>query len=94
MDVTHPGVSATPQAGRKLRREIGLVGLMFSSVGSIIGSGWLFGALNASLVAGPAALISWILGGAAVILLALIHAELGGMYPAAALAFRTTPSGA
>lgn len=83
MDVTHPGVSATPQARRKLRREIGLVGLMFNSVGSIIGSGWLFGALNASLVAGPAALISWILGGAAVILLALIHAELGGMYPVA-----------
>jgi amino acid transporter len=83
MEVTHPGVSATPQVGRKLRREIGLVGLMFSSVGSIIGSGWLFGALNASLVAGPAALISWILGGAAVILLALIHAELGGMYPVA-----------
>jgi hypothetical protein len=31
---------------------------MFTSVGSIIGSGWLFGALAASLVAGPAALIS------------------------------------
>ena len=56
---------------------------MFTSVGSIIGSGWLFGALNASLIAGPAAIISWILGGAAVILLALIHAELGGMYPVA-----------
>jgi len=68
---------------RRLRREVGLVGLMFCSVGSIIGSGWLFGALNASLVAGPAALISWVLGGGAVILLALIHAELGGMYPVA-----------
>jgi amino acid transporter len=83
MEVTRPGGSVTPQAGRKLRRDIGLVGLMFSSVGSIIGSGWLFGALTASLIAGPAALISWILGGAAVILLALIHAELGGMYPVA-----------
>ena len=60
-----------------------MVGLLFASVGSIIGSGWLFGALNASLIAGPAAIISWILGGAAVILLALIHAELGGMYPVA-----------
>lgn len=72
-----------PLAQRKLRRDVGLVGLLFASVGSIIGSGWLFGALNASLVAGPAALISWVLGGAAVILLALIHAELGGMYPVA-----------
>jgi hypothetical protein len=32
---------------------VGLVGLLFASVGSIIGSGWLFGALNASLIAGP-----------------------------------------
>jgi amino acid transporter len=68
---------------RKLRREVGMVGLMFASVGSIIGSGWLFGALNASKIAGPAALISWLIGGAAVILLALIHAELGGMFPVA-----------
>ncbi|GAC1515309.1 MAG: APC family permease [Chloroflexota bacterium] len=83
MGVIQTGVSAGPVAERKLRRDVGLVGLMFASVGSIIGSGWLFGALSASLVAGPAALISWIIGGAAVILLALIHAELGAMYPVA-----------
>ena len=67
----------------RLRRDIGFVGLMFTSVGSIIGSGWLFGALGASAIAGPAAIISWILGGAAMILLALVHAELGGMFPVA-----------
>jgi amino acid transporter len=66
-----------------MRRDVGRVGLLFASVGSIIGSGWLFGALNASLIAGPASIISWVLGGAAVMLLALIHAELGGMYPVA-----------
>src|SRR5437870_4314181 len=74
-------VGKSPAAARKLRRDVGMVGLLFTSVGSIIGSGWLFGALNASLIAGPAALLSWVLGGSAVILLALIHAELGGMYP-------------
>ncbi len=83
MGVIQSRVVAAPVAERKLRRDVGLVGLLFASVGSIIGSGWLFGALNASLVAGPAALLSWIIGGAAVILLALIHAELGGMYPVA-----------
>src|SRR5689334_11870442 len=67
----------------RLRRDIGFVGLMFTSVGSIIGSGWLFGALGASAIAGPAAIISWVLGGAAMILLALVHAELGGMFPVA-----------
>ena len=65
----------------RLRRELGTVGLLFTSVGSIIGSGWLFGALNASKIAGPAALLSWVIGGVAMLLLALVHAELGGMYP-------------
>ncbi len=46
-----------------LKRHVGVVGLLFASVGSIIGSGWLFGALNASQQAGPAAIISWVFGG-------------------------------
>jgi amino acid transporter len=77
--VTVPGIPTR----RRLRREIGVVGLLFTSVGSIIGSGWLFGALSASKIAGPAALLSWVIGGGAMILLALVHAELGGMYPVA-----------
>jgi amino acid transporter len=51
------------------------------SLGSIIGSGWLLGALTAAKVAGGASLISWILGGAIIALLALVHAELGSTYP-------------
>ena len=66
-----------------LRRDVGLVGLMFASLGSIIGSGWLFGALYAAQLAGPAALVSWGLGAAFVLVLALVHAELGGAYPVA-----------
>jgi amino acid transporter len=66
---------------RGLRRDVGLTGLTFVSVGSIIGSGWLFGALYASQQAGPAALISWGLGAVFMMTLALIHAELGGAFP-------------
>src|SRR5213079_1429737 len=80
--VTAPAKPGARPANR-LRREIGFVGILFTSVGSIIGSGWLFGALTASQVAGPAALISWVIGGAVTLLLALVHAELGGMYPVA-----------
>src|SRR5438477_2792070 len=77
-------LAATPErAARKLRRDIGLFGLLFASLGSIIGAGWLFGALYASSLAGPAAVISWVLGGGVVMLLALSYAELGGMYPVA-----------
>jgi amino acid transporter len=66
-----------------LKREIGLIGLLWASVGSIIGSGWLFGAQKALITAGPAAIISWVIGGVAILILALVHAELGAMYPVA-----------
>ena len=51
------------------------------SIGSIIGSGWLLGALTAAKVAGAASLVSWVLGGLVLALLALVHAELGSTYP-------------
>ncbi|MHA6759198.1 APC family permease [Streptacidiphilus sp. PAMC 29251] len=76
-------LSKPAASGGTLRREIGLIGLMWASVGSIIGSGWLFGAKEAVVVAGPAAIISWGIGAVAIILLALVHAELGGMFPVA-----------
>src|SRR3982751_1875216 len=66
-----------------LKREIGLIGLLWASVGSIIGSGWLFGAQKALITGGPAAIISWVIGGVAILILALVHAELGAMYPVA-----------
>jgi amino acid transporter len=66
-----------------LRREIGFIGLLWASAGSIIGSGWLFGAQKALIAAGPAAIISWVIGALAIFLLALTHAELGGMWPVA-----------
>lgn len=66
-----------------LRRDIGLIGLIWTSVGSIIGSGWLFGALFAAQAAGTASLVSWGLGALAITVLAFVHAELGAMYPVA-----------
>jgi amino acid transporter len=71
----------TSPADVGLKREIGLIGAIWSSESSIIGSGWLFGSLFAAQAAGPAALLSWVIAGIAVIILALVHAELGGMYP-------------
>ncbi len=74
-----------PQGGEVvsdgLKRDAGFLGLLFTSEGSIIGSGWLFGALFVSTIGGPAATIAWLIGSVAVILLALVHAELGGLFP-------------
>jgi amino acid transporter len=65
----------------RLRRDVGLLPLFMVSAGSVIGSGWLLGTLNASKAAGPAALISWIIGVILLIGIALIYAELGSTYP-------------
>src|ERR1700733_10097878 len=64
-----------------LKREMGLIGAIWASETSIIGSGWLFGSLFAAQAAGTAALLAWAIAGVMVIILALVHAELGGMYP-------------
>jgi len=66
-----------------LRRSVGFYGLMFVSLGSIIGSGWLLGALNAAENAGPASILSWIIAACMLALLALTYAELGATYPVA-----------
>ncbi len=66
-----------------LRRSVGFYGLMFVSLGSIIGSGWLLGALNAAETAGPASIVSWVLAAAMLTVLALVYAELGAAYPVA-----------
>jgi amino acid permease len=71
------------EAAHKLHREVSTIGLLFVCLGSIIGSGWLFGALYASQIAGPAAIISWVLVALIMLVLALVHAELGGLYPVA-----------
>ena len=69
--------------GSKLRRDAGVIGLLFSSLGGIIGSGWLFGPLHAAKDAGPASLIAWVIGGVAVLLMAFVYAELATAFPRA-----------
>src|SRR5438132_2951000 len=71
-----------------LKRSVGFYGLMFVSLGSIIGSGWLLGALKAAQVAGPASILSWMLAACMLALLALTYAELGATYPVAGGAAR------
>ncbi|MEU9078962.1 APC family permease [Kitasatospora sp. NPDC004745] len=82
--MAHPTTEAPTGSGHTgLKREVGVIGLLWASVGAIIGSGWLFGAQKAAVAAGPAALVSWGVGALAIILLALVHAELGGLFPVA-----------
>ncbi len=63
------------------RRDVGPFALMLTGLGSIIGSGWLFGAARASNLAGPGAIWAWVLGAAIIMTIALTYAELGAMFP-------------
>ena len=68
-------------ASGKLRREAKLIGLLFASTTSMIGSGWLFGAYHASKIAGPLSVWSWVVGAVIIMLIALCFAELGALFP-------------
>lgn len=63
------------------RRLIGRTALLFTAIGGIVGSGWLFGPFYAAKIAGPAALLSWVIGGLLMLVIALTFAELGAMLP-------------
>jgi amino acid transporter len=73
--------SITRPADVGLKREMGLIGACWASVTSLIGSGWLFGSWKGAFSTGTSAILAWVIGGIAIIILALIHAELGGLYP-------------
>ncbi|MGH8162717.1 MAG: APC family permease [Rhodanobacteraceae bacterium] len=64
-----------------IRRNVGAFALMLTGLGSIIGSGWLFGAWKAAKLAGPDAIWAWVIGAVVITAIALTYAELGAMFP-------------
>lgn len=73
--------STGSDAAGKLRREAPMIGLLFASTTSMIGSGWLFGAYHASKIAGPLSVWSWVVGAMIIMLIALCFAELAALFP-------------
>ena len=67
----------------KFHKSLSLVDLTFIGLGSIFGSGWLFAASHVAGIAGPAGILSWVIGGVAVLLLGLVYCELGAALPRA-----------
>jgi len=80
---TESATTTVAPADVGLKREMGLIGATWSAETSIIGSGWLFASWKAAYSTGTGAIIAWILAGIAIMVLALVHAELGAMYPVA-----------
>src|ERR1700722_15930066 len=64
-----------------LDRGMSFIGLLWASETSIIGSGWLFGALGAAVLAGPSATLGWVLVAVIPLIRALVHAGVGAFSP-------------
>ena len=64
-----------------MRRSISSFALLFASVSAILGSGWLFTNYYAAQMAGPAAILAWIIGGLGILVVAFVFAELCSMLP-------------
>ncbi|MDE2165466.1 MAG: amino acid permease [Alphaproteobacteria bacterium] len=75
--------AASGQAGGTFRQELGWFSLFTMSLGTVIGSGWLLLPAVAASHAGVASIASWIVGGVAVLIVAVVYAELGAAWPAA-----------
>ncbi|MCP4180930.1 MAG: APC family permease [bacterium] len=64
-----------------MKRNISAFGLLCVSATAILGSGWLFSSYYASTEAGPASLLSWIIGGIIIIIVAFTFSEICAMIP-------------
>jgi amino acid transporter len=72
---TEDQVLVAEASDKKLRRALSFQDLFMISFGGVVGSGWLFAVSGAAGLAGPAAVISWILAGIFMIAIALCFAE-------------------
>src|SRR6185437_13350336 len=78
--------TVAPETGhddRRLHKSLGYWQLTAIGFSGVIGSGWLLGAMYAAQYAGPEAIVSWVVGGVVLALIALVMAALGGARPEA-----------
>lgn len=64
-----------------LKRDISRINILIASAGGMIGSGWLFSPYISAQMAGPNALLSWIIATFFMMLIALPLCELGALFP-------------
>jgi amino acid transporter len=67
--------------GQVSSKPLGIWSLVGAAFGAIIGSGWLLGAASAASIAGPASVIAWVIGGVAMLVIALVMVEVGSLLP-------------
>jgi amino acid transporter len=66
-----------------LTRRFTPLSLLMLSINGMVGSAWLFAPLYAAKIAGSAAIMAWLVGGIATMIIALTFAELSVLFPVA-----------
>lgn len=84
------GLGKFEDADRGLHRSMSFTQLLLLGVSAQIGSGWLFGVLDAAGVAGPGAILGWLIASVLVFLIALSYCEIGAMIPRSGAIVRYT----
>ena len=69
----------------KAHTKPGVFSVIRLNVGTMIGSGWLFASYYAAKDAGGASILSWIIGAAIILIMALMLSEIAIRYPTNAL---------
>lgn len=64
-----------------LKRDISGTNVLIAAAGGMIGSGWLFSPFISAQIAGPNALVSWVIAAIFMVFIALPLCELGAMFP-------------
>lgn len=72
---------AKQQEGQ-FKKDLGLFSLITMSLGTMIGSGWLMLPGIVASKAGPASVLAWLFAGLAILIVAVVYAELGAAWPA------------
>jgi amino acid transporter len=67
----------------EFNRRFAPLSLLMITINGIVGSAWLFAPLYAAKIAGSGALVAWLIGGGAMVLVALTFAELSVLLPVA-----------
>jgi amino acid transporter len=71
------------QQNVSFKKNISTFSLTMTGVTTIIGSGWLLGTQKIAMIAGPASLVSWLLGALVALLVGLFYIEIGSANPSA-----------
>ena len=79
--VPAPADAPAPVKDRAEARRLSFFSLFFLAMGGVIGSGWMVGAVQTDLLVGSWSLLSWLIGGALMLLLVTVMVELSTTAP-------------